>query len=371
MISSLLRLGMYGGLLLCIFSELFTRGITSKSLALVVVLVAMMLLLLRVGGNDVCFMLLLAFTARRFRFRDLLQIGILITTVSALIVVGAFATGLIGQTYEGARGRGSLGFGWVTFLSHYYLMIAVGYTVLRGKIISNAEIIVMLIIDCAIFLLTGARNSFVLALAFLLIVFIAKHANHWSAGRISRAVSALAFPACAAISWVLYATINPNTLSGMSLNSFLTGRIALSQQALDLYGVNLFGNAVQWVTQSNIRSGLYSASQYLYVDCSYLNVLINYGLVVFFALIAALSAVAFKATRRSGFVLGAAFLVFAVHGIVDPQLLDLHYCTFLLLLGGVFDSSVAWDERMLGLAASSEAADGAVLQPPPADAAAC
>lgn len=350
----ILNIGLYGGLFLCIFSELFAESITLKSFSLVCVLILMTLLLLRVGGNDACFMLLLAFLGRRFRFRNILLLGVSTTVVAVLVVVGSFSIGIIGQTYEGARSRGSLGFGWVTFLSHYFLMISIGYTVLRGEGIKRVELLALLIIDCVIYSFTGARNSFVLGLLFLSVVFIAKLANHWRAGKIACFISASVFPICAVISWILYMKINPYTVFGMSLNSLFSGRIALSQQALSLYGINLFGNAVQWVTQSSIRSGLYSLSQYLYVDCSYLNFLINFGLLVFIVLIMALSIVSFQVVNHGGFILGIAFAIFAVHGIVDPQLLDLHYCTFLFLLGGVLDSNASWDARLFGLVPKSQ-----------------
>lgn len=352
-LASIFRLGIYGGLFLCAFSELFTRGFTSRTLVLLAVLAALILLLARVGGNDLCFALFLAFSARRFRFRSLLQVGVVVTFVAVLVVVGSHAIGLIGQVYDNDRNRGSLGFGWVTFLSHYNLMLVIGYSILRQTRIRNAEIFILLAVSVFIFYKTGSRNSFVLAIAYICLMLVFKCFKHWNAGKVACGIAAISFPICALASWFLFVTINPYTLFGTGLNSFFSGRISLTQQALDLYGVNLFGSIVQWVTQSGIRSGAYASSQYLYVDCSYMNILINYGLVFFVVLMVGLAVVAYKATRRCGSIFGLAFVIFAVHGIVDPQLLDLHYCTFLLLLGGVFDPSPAWDKRMFDLAPST------------------
>ena len=354
--AALLSLGLYAGLFLCIFSELFNTVVNIKKLSLIAILMVLVLLLWRLRGGDIAFTLVIAFTARKFHFRDILSVATLFTLIAVLFVLGSFALGIIGQTYDYNRGRGSLGFGWTTFLSHYYLLLIIAYSVLRGIRIRSIELVVMALIDFVIFGLTGARNSFVLALAFLVIAEVIRKIGHWSFGKTACAAVAASFPVCALISAVLYLTVSPYSSFGSILNELLSYRLTYTQRAFSMYDVSLFGGVVKWVTQSSIANGTSTASQYLYVDCSYLNELLNYGWVIFLAMLAALSIVSFRATQSGGRMVGIALVIFAVHGIVDPQLLDLHYCTFLLLLGGVFDSRLGWKERMLCL-----------LDEPPAD----
>lgn len=345
-IAALLSWGLYVGLFLCIFSELFNTVIHIKKLFLIAILIVFVLLLWGLGGNDIASMLVIAFTARKFRFRDILFTATLCTVIAVLFVIGSFALGVIGQTYDYDRGRGSLGFGWTTFLSHYYLLLAVAYSVLRGTRIRLIELGIMALIDFAIFELTGARNSFVLALAFLIIVEVIRKTGHWRFGKTASVVVAAAFPVCALVSAALYLTVSPYSPFGSMLNELLSYRLIYTQRAFSMYDVSLFGDVVKWVTQSSIASGASTASQYLYVDCSYLNGLLNYGWAFFLAMLAALSVVSFRATQSGGAIVGIGLVIFAVHGVVDPQLLDLHYCTFLLLLGGVFDSQASWREKM-------------------------
>ena len=95
-------------------------------------------------------------------------------------------------------------------------------------------------------------------------------------------------------------------------------------------------------------------SQYLYVDCSYINEIINNGWLTVGLLMVALAIVAYNATKHAGILIGLALIFFAIYGIVDPQLLDLHYCLLLLLLGNVFDDNKEWKNRTINLAPAKQ-----------------
>ena len=345
-IASFLGWGLYLGICLCVFSELFNAVIDLGKILLIACLIVLGFLLWRVGGNDIAYMLIIAFTARRFCFKDILFTAMVCTAISVLFVTISFFVGIIGQTFDYNRGNGSLGFGWTTFLSHYYLLLVTGYSVLRGKDIKLVELLFMGLVDILIFKATGARNSFILVLVYLAVVGVIYKTAHWHFGKIGCFLVAISFPVCALVSALLYLTVSPYTALGSMLNELLSFRLIYTQRAFSLYDVSLIGGIVSWVTQSSIASGASTASQYLYVDCSYLNELLNYGLLFFSAMLTALSVISFRATQSGGAMVGIAMVVFATHGIVDPQLLDLHYCTFLLLLSGVFDSRASWITRM-------------------------
>lgn len=346
---TLLKLGIYAGLTLCVFSELFSKDFDLKSFILAFVMSLLMLMLYRVGDNNVVPMLIIAFTSRHYKLRNLLVATLPVLGIALLLIVASCEVGLIKQnySYDGIRERNSLGFGWVTFLSHYYLEYVICYALLRGSRLKIREIGVLFMLNALIWLATAARNSFILTAVFLILLLVIKRARYWSCGSIFASVAAAAFPISALVSWLLYVVIEPYSALGYELNLLLSKRISLTQQALNMYGISPFGSIVTWVTQSGINSGAYSHSQFLYVDCSYINALINYGWVVTYVLLAALVVVAFKATKRSGVIMGLAFLIFAIHGIVDPQLFELHYCLLLLLLGNTFSSEKEWERRTM------------------------
>lgn len=347
-----LMLGVYGGLVLCIFAELINKGFNSRTFALAAAMLLLIVLLYRVGGNDTVAMLIIAFTSRHYRLRDLLKSALPVLAAAVVFVIASYKLDLISQTYasDGGRLRGSLGFGWVTYLSHYFLEFVMCYALLRGHRITLLEIALLFMINFIIFAATASRNSFILTIVFLVSIVFVRATQHWTCGRVCPSVAAAIFPLSMGISWVLLVMVNPYSGMGYTLDALLSNRIYLTQQALDFYGISAFGNVVTWVTQSSIKSGMFSQSQYLYVDCSYINELINYGWIVSTLLLSALTIVSFKATKHAGVPMGLALIFFAVHGIVDPQLLDLHYCLLLLLLGNVFDDDKEWKNRTYHLA---------------------
>ena len=358
-----LRLGICAGLMLCVFSELFSKDFDLSSLVLALVMLFLILMLYRVGDNDVVPTLIIAFTSRHYKLRTLLVATLPVLGIALLLIIASYEAGIIRQSYsnDGIRVRESLGFGWVTFLSHYYLEFVTCYALLRGSRIKTWEIGALFMLDVLIWLVTAARNSFILTAVFLILLLVIKRVGYWSCGSLLAGIAAASYPVSALVSWLMYVVVDPYSAMGYELNLLLSRRISLTQQALNLYGISPFGNIVTWVTQSGISSGKYSQSQYLYVDCSYINALINYGWVVTGLLVVALVVVSFKATKRSGVIMGLTLLLFAIHGIVDPQLLDLHYFVLLLLLGNIFSAEREWERRTMGFITpgyGSEVEDG-------------
>lgn len=344
----ILKIGEYCGFYLCIFSELFSREFTLRSLSLFAMLAFLAIILTRVNGADLLITLVIAFASRHYELRSLLKFSMRITLLSVLLIITCSFIGLISQVSDSARNRVSLGFGWVTYLSHYYLELVMCYALLKGDKCRWLELTVYLLIDFIIYFETESRNSFILVIIFVVVFGCIKRFNCWNCDKRFAFVTALFYPLCAIISVFLYCGISLQSQLGASLNSLLSNRLVLTQRAIDLYGIRPFGNPITWTAPSVSSSGKYDWSQYLYVDCSYVNILITYGWVICILLIIALAIVAYKATLRGGTLFGVVLIIFALHGIMDPQLLNLHYCALLLLFGNLFDPCCKWLRRMKG-----------------------
>ena len=348
----IMRIGTFSGLALCILSELFSMRITMGSIIMFAIFAGVAIIAYSLDGSALVYMLVVAFTSRHYKFRDLLRVALFTVAFACLLVVAMSSLGVIdvvASTTEGSRSRMSLGFGWVTYLSHYYLELVIGYSLLRGSKITIKEIVALACMDIAIYMVTDARNSFLLVLLFLILMLAYKKlAVGMESSKVLRIVLSASFLICMIASAILYLVPNPATDFGYTLDQLLSTRITQTQRALSLYGLQPFGTEVTWVTLGNISTGQYTWQDYLYVDCSYFNIMINYGWVLGMAMLFVLTIVANKATSRSTVLLGFALAVFAIHGIVDPQLLDLHYCVLLLLLGNIFDSNERWSKRLEG-----------------------
>lgn len=348
----ILRIGTFAGLAICIFSEILSMRVTIGSLMMFAIFMGVAVIAYSLEGSSLVYMLVAAFVSRHYRFKDLLRVALITVVVSCLLVVLMASIGMIetvASTTEGSRSRTSLGFGWVTYLSHYYLELVIGYSLLRGTKLTIKEIIALICVDIAIYLITDARNSFILVILFLIAVLIYKRTHfRLESSKMLKIMLSASFIIALIISAAFYLGTNPASSLGHMLDQLLSSRITQTQNALSLYGLSPFGTEVTWVTLGNITTGQFTWQDYLYVDCSYFNILINYGWILGVVMLSALTIVAYKVVSNSNMLIGIALAIFAVHGIVDPQLLDLHYCIFLLLLGNVFDTKEKWKTRLDG-----------------------
>ena len=346
---SLLKAAMYFSVAVVLLSLLFGRRVSVKSLCLVAFLIVLAILAWRVGGSDLAYLMLMACASRRYGFRSLLSLSFKTIACTCIIVVLLASVGCIGSvsSVDSFRVRNSCGFIWVSFLSHYYLELTICFAILVADRLSLRHLLLLAVIDCAIYMVTGSRNSFVLTLLFLVAVaFWLLFRKKKPCSSLCAVIICLSFCLAAVLSFVIYLAFDPFVGVGLQINTALSGRMLLTQRAVELYGLSAFGTQIQWVTQSMVAGGQFAAEQYSYVDSSYLNILINYGWVFAFFVLVALSVIAYRCTKNCGLILGIAFFTFAIHGIVDPQLLDLHYCVFLLLLGNVFDSQEQWGAKL-------------------------
>lgn len=74
---------------------------------------------------------------------------------------------------------------------------------------------------------------------------------------------------------LLHAFYNPQNTIYFQLNKLLSGRLALGQNAMSEYGISLFGKDIEWIG-FNMEETL--RGTYNYVDCSYVKILLDHGI---------------------------------------------------------------------------------------------
>ena len=115
----------------------------------------------------------------------------------------------------------------------------------------------------------------------------------------------------------------------VAANVALSNRPYFGKIAIETYGISLFGQPITWFT--GIDGTKVSGMDYFYVDSSYLQVLLKYGIIMLFVLCAAMMAVQCYnvLTRNIYMCLGCS--LFLIHCITDPQLLSFRYNPFIIV----------------------------------------
>ena len=113
------------------------------------------------------------------------------------------------------------------------------------------------------------------------------------------------------------------------LNKLLSNRISISRQAFLKYNVNLFGQYVYMNGNGGRKAGEFlSQDQYFFIDCSYVNILLRYGLLVLLVILMAHMYIT-KKNNDNYYIVYVVFLV-CVHSIIEHHLIEYVYNFFIV-----------------------------------------
>lgn len=254
--------------------------------------------------------------------------------VIAFIVVFMTVTfsliGIYDNSYTYVWGRGyrhTLGFNYTTYAPNFLFHISLAYFFVKKKIKITDTIMIMLF-NVVLMYYTDTRAVFFELTALLLIMWLYRFFPKLFKTKIFRILTSIIMP-CLAIGmfWLSY-NYKRGSRIFRELNTLLSGRLGLGHKAIGLYGLPLFGTDVEWVTNTVNYEG-----QYFYVDSSYLNAMFTFGIIFTLVIIFSFSVLGNKAHRADNISLCIVIMFLSVHSFSDPQLMELRYDPFLLLLG--------------------------------------
>jgi len=328
------RVGQFG----MIANEFLFGRVTKRAAVFLACVCVVSIICIRIGENYLWTVLIAAFCMRDLDPKSVLKGCLVVECILlALISFGGLMELFPKPPWIGlnsARARNPLGFEWYTYASHYVLNILLIYLFLARERFSYFALMFFAIASSWVFFVTDSRNSFFLCLIVLAVVFVQK-IRGWKVKRrrILDFLLSYSFVLCAVISVVLLLFIPHESILGSALNKAFSNRLVQTQYTFNQYGPSLFGNEIEWVTSITILSGKTTATIYNYIDCSYLCILIECGVIVFLIVISMLTMLCRKAVKNGDYILAFILSMYAVHSILDPQLFMLNYCCFLLLLG--------------------------------------
>ncbi len=139
-----------------------------------------------------------------------------------------------------------------------------------------------------------------------------------------------AVPLCALVMVLLTVCYSPDTDVMVQADQLLSNRLRLGREAMDRYGVTLFGTP--FPQQGFGGTAAWSwALEYNFIDCSYVLVLVRYGLVSLLAVCVNSVYMGKKALECGNRRLLLAAALVAVHSMIEHHLPEAAYNFFLLL----------------------------------------
>ncbi|QQM67937.1 O-antigen ligase family protein [Actinomyces weissii] len=327
-------------LVLVLLAELCDRGRGRYILVFVSVMTIAMLVAKDTGYTTLVVIVALIFAARREDFDKIVVVSVWVTAIACTVVVSLALLGVLRDYVwvDDVRSRHGLGFKYATYLSHLLLNLVMleGY---RRKRLGWLFVLGVLVIDVTIYAVTVSRNSFVLVIAYLGAYLLLgdergkKLAKGWVGGIMANSILA-GFAVSALVLWV-YAK-DPARYD--SLNLLISGRLYYTRNSFEKYGITPFGQHIEFAANSLDSQGVLRVSTGSYdtnvIDNAYFHILIEYGWVALMLCLSAFCLLGRLARREEDWRLLLVLSVLAVHSFIDPQLIDLQYNSFLLLIVG-------------------------------------
>ena len=280
--------------------------------------------------------LFLVFSARDIDFRKLLGTFSVATFLVLCLTIYASQKGIITNMFMSADGgyRYSLGFNYVSFASQRMFFALCSYLMFRGKKISYMELLALFLATIYMHQQTSTSSPFYLSILILTYALFSIKifkkefiiGNFWS-----KELAHYGFIVALAI--ILYFCFYSSGNLFYFVDKFTHNRLRLSVEGFQNFGVHLLGQRISF-SMLDIFGNF--ASNYNYIDSSFVQLLVIDGLIVSsFMLFALTKVMRYFVSIRKDIVL-ACLGIMIIHGMFDPQMLVLRYSPLILFISRLF-----------------------------------
>ena len=280
-------------------------------------------------GVTIISTILLIVSVHKMNFRRILIFWSISIFLFMLFVFVFLKLGMLENTLRlqlGGRLRYSQGYQYVSLGANYLFHLTLVYLYLRKSEIKFLEMFILAAINYYFYVNTDTKSAFFLSTLALILVFVFK--NKIISRKMLIITGEIVLTAGMLIPIFLTYLYNPNSSFFQTLNTALTGRLSLGNKTLSLYGVDIFGQRIDWELQQRATSVF---DNYLYVDSSFVNILLHYGIVLL-----VLIWLSYYLLIKAGYfntIEMLIFIVLIIHSMFDPQFFELMYNPLLLLIG--------------------------------------
>lgn len=320
-----LQAARYAVYLLCIILTILFSKFKTRSFLLCFLILALSTVIMLTSGNRMVFFLALLMMTFYGRSEEwLLKTSFVATALVLFVVVLLSQIGII-EDYiridaaaSGERIRHFLGFSWATYAAIFFFFLVLEYIALKKGKLRFWEYVLFVLLDFWLFMQTNTRLAFLITLVMLTFFLI-------FGKRLHKVRYVHLYDIFLIVPWIvaggsiaLHAMYNPASALWIRLNDLLSGRLSLGQQALADYPITLFGQHIEWVgwDMGKTMNGAYN-----YVDCSYLQILLQEGVIYLVVILLLLTLIIKYAINRKKYYLVWIITFMMLLSITEPWMI--------------------------------------------------
>lgn len=324
----------YGCYLLAVL-KIIKDSYYEKQIYTVIILAALTVLTVLASGNKTfAFYFLIILAAKNINVSKIIKLTCYVQGIALISIIGLSQMGVLPDYIfdPGTRARHGLGFTWTTTGPILYFFFMMGYIYIRQTKLHTLELIIMELINLWLFRQTDARMSFYLSSLMLLYIFVMRYYWQNRGEYIRKNWCLLLAPAVmCCVAMFLHIFYDAGDTKWTELNKLLSGRLLLGYNAYHTYGISLFGTPIKWIGFGhNAVPGVYN-----YVDCSYMQILLENGIVSLVVIVLLYTYIMYMAIKTKEFYLQTVILFICVFSITEPRMMNLGFNPFPLLAAGL------------------------------------
>lgn len=278
--------------------------------------------------------------ARNIDIRKLLLGAFWIQLILTIMIAVASQIGLVSDWMYNIEGRNrhSLGYIYPSYIASIFFYMILAYMYIRKEKLHLLETIMIGVLNCIIFVLTDSKTSFVLTFLAIVVFFALKYyKKELKNNLISKLLYSYSVFGIAIISIVTCIVYNDENNFLVKINSFINNRLIMGHNALLEHGVTLFGERIRWIGFGGlgyITNAL--KEEYNFVDCSYVKVLLDYGMIFLLIMLSGYALVSYRAIKEKDRFLCICILFMCIYSIIEPRIIEFGFNPFVLSLCVLF-----------------------------------
>lgn len=228
------------------------------------------------------------------------------------------------------RARHCLGFLYTTYPPILFFHFALALIYLKRDKLRLWFLLVLEMINFYFYIMTDTTMTFYTLSLFLFIIAVFHLGG--DRGQILSKIKygLLLYPFLMfALSLWLVVKYDPQIDWWNRFNEIVHSRIGLGKTGLEKYGIHILGNQIEW-----IGTGIHpkNLDKYNYVDSSYMQLLLNFGLLFIIAVLIIYATIMYKAIKLGDYLLIIILIAVMTLALSEPRLMNLTFNSFPLFV---------------------------------------
>ena len=330
---------------LIVFISIFMTDYSYKVLKRYILFMVFFLIIsLKAGSVTILFNFIFIFAAKNIQVRKMIKY---VVTLQAILTICIFVSSLTGViedwTYMIAgRFRHSMGYGYPNAIPtiYFYTMLAICYLI-RNKF-KLMHVVVFEAINYLLFSYTKTRTAFAMTAIALFVFWLLKFRKKpLTSTKISRVFYVHSVYLIAIFSIMACFFYNPANPMLRKIDAFISNRLSMGHNALMVNHLTLFGQKIQWYGFGGVGYTIQEmGGEYNYVDCSYVKILLDYGIVMLLLAIIGYMFAANEELKKGNRYFCMALLFANLYAMIEPRYIETGLNPFVWCLSALISNEV-------------------------------